>query len=96
MKSFRPRLEPYRTRKLVLALVGLWLVPALCPAQPAATSRPAATSAPAADANLVLNETGYFRSYYEFGLWRIAVALVAWVALLVLHPLVIGVQAFPG
>jgi len=32
----------------------------------------------------------------EIGLWRFAVALVAWVALLVLHPLVFGVQAFPG
>ena len=35
-------------------------------------------------------------AFGEFGLWRVAVALVAWVALLVLHPLVIGVQAFPG
>jgi hypothetical protein len=31
----------------------------------------------------------------EIGLWRVAVALAAWVGIILLHPLAIGVGALP-
>ncbi len=55
----------------VVVFLAVWAQAAVVLAQPAG-SAPASAPAQAHDDKLVLGQSGYFKSYYEFGLWQVA------------------------